>query len=95
MLFKSLGLTQELDRCFAELKQYNLAAFGGTSGAQLVVSKPCMYRKSDQGWPAIESNGLGRLKRIVHDMGVEPIRGGLEVSAQASQLFLPLECLPY
>lgn len=83
-MLSSLGLTQTLDQCFADLKHYDLSTFGGKSGARLVASVPCNYRKSVLGWNAIEKLGLGRLKRVIDDMDVQPVKGGLEISAQVS-----------
>ena len=81
-LFKSWRLTKREDRAYRELERYDLGSFGGSSGARLLLCMPSPGQVAVNGWAAIETRGLGRLKRIVKDLGITPRRGGMQISAQ-------------
>ena len=81
-LFQSWRLTKREDRAYRELERYDLGSFGGSSGARLLLCMPAPGQVAVNGWAAIETRGLGRLKRIVKDLGITPRRGGMQISAQ-------------
>lgn len=86
LLFRSWRLTKREDRAYRELERYDLASFGGPCGARLLLCMPAPGQAAVTGWTAIETRGLGRLKRIVKDLGITPRRGGMQISAQVRQV---------